>query len=281
MTVKCTQAVIAVAGYGTRRLPITKAIEKCMMPVGNRPIVDYMVEACLQAGITDITFVVSEQNEQIRAYYGENQALEAYLQQHGKQAQLGEIVRLRTKATFRFVIQNRSQPYGTSTPVWLAKEHLVPGKPFLFLYGDNLYYNADGSSAITSFLAGTSKAQATAGMMVVPVPKELVSFYGIVATTRKGDVDIFQRIVEKPRSEEAPSNLNNAGCFLLNDTIFPFVERSMTDSPQAECFITDAVNWFAAAGNEVAVVRLQGEYMDCGAVEGWLEANNRIVGRKE
>src|SRR5687767_1023195 len=100
---KIKKAIIPVAGYGTRRLPITKAVEKCMLPVGNRPIVDYVVEDCLKAGITDIIFVVSEQFEQLQNYYGNNELLEEYLKGKGKTAQLQEVRELARKAKFHYV----------------------------------------------------------------------------------------------------------------------------------------------------------------------------------
>lgn len=275
--IPCTKAIIAVAGFGTRRLPATKAIEKCLIPVGNRPIVDYIVEDCVRAGITDIIFVVGEQSDQIRTYYGHNDMLEAYLERHRKTDALHEVRDLATKARFRFVIQDRHQPYGTSTPVWLSKD-LVGNDPFLFLYGDNIYYKPDGGSTIAAFLAKTHAAQAKAAIMAVEVAPERVSSYGILDVEERDGTEFFCKIVEKPSPEAAPSNLNNAGCFLMNPAIMPFVERSMEDSPQQERYFIDAVNWYAEAGNQVAVIRSDCEYLDCGTVEGWLHANNRIMG---
>jgi UTP--glucose-1-phosphate uridylyltransferase len=197
---------------------------------------------------------------------------------NGKQDALETVRSLATKADFHFVVQDRKQPYGTSTPVWLAKELIEPGERFLFLYGDNIYYNEDGSSAIAAFLDEAEAAQTAGAMMAVEVPHDQVSHYGIVAVQERDGREMYQKIVEKPKPEEAPSNLNNAGCFLVSADIFPFVEKSITDSPQAEKYFIDAINWYAAAGNELAVIRTKGEYIDCGTVPGWLHANNRIVG---
>ncbi len=275
----CTKAIIAVAGYGIRRLPITKAIEKCLIPVGNKPIIDYVVDGCIKAGITDITFVVSEQSEQIRTYYGHNKQLEKYLGLNKKDKVLQEVSELATKANFRFVVQDDRQPYGTSTPIWLARDCVEPGEQFLFLYGDNIYYNEDGSSAVADFLEQANAAGTKAAMMAVEVPRKLVSHYGIVAVEKRDNLEIYQKIVEKPKIEEAPSNLNNAGCFLVTSEIMPYVAQSIAHSPQAEKYFIDAVNWYSQAGNDIVVIRTKGEYLDCGTVEGWLHANNRIVGK--
>jgi UTP--glucose-1-phosphate uridylyltransferase len=275
--VNCTKAIIAVGGFGTRRLPIAKAIEKCMLPIGNRPIVDYLVDDCLQAGITDIIFVVSEQSEQIRTYYGHNTLLEGYLALNNKQAALEQVIALRQKAKVRFVVQDARQPYGTSVPLWLARDHIQPGEAFLFMYGDNVFYNPDGSSEVAAFLRQAQSANTPSALLAVEVPHERVSQYGILATRQKGGVELYEHIVEKPQPKDAPSNLNNAGLFLLQDSIFSYVQRSIEQSPQVEKYLTDAVNWYAAGGNDVAVIRAHGEYLDCGVMEGWLYANQRVL----
>ncbi|HSX32664.1 MAG TPA: sugar phosphate nucleotidyltransferase [Candidatus Saccharimonadales bacterium] len=279
---KCTTAVIALAGYGTRRLPITKAVEKCMMPVGNRPIVDYVVDDLIAAGITDIIFVVGEQADQIRTYYGHNALLESHLEEQGKSHYSVGLKEISTKARYKFIVQDRYRPYGTTTPLWLAKDLIPEGEPFLMMYGDNIYYNQDGSSSIADYLAQADQAGTKGAMLAVPVPDELVSRYGIVATRERDGHELYDHIVEHPKVGEAPAgNLNNAGCFLLHTDIFPHVERSMKEeSDHAEKWLIDAINWWVEAGNDTAVIRLKGEYLDCGSLEGWLYANNRIVNNK-
>src|SRR5688572_10023993 len=140
----CTKAIIPVAGYGTRRLPITKAIEKCMLPIGNRPIVDYVAEDCLKAGITDIILVVGEQFDQMQTYFGRNELLEEYLRGKGKTKELEEIVELAQKAKVHYVVQDQHQPYGTATPVALAANFIEDGEQVLVLMGDDFIYNRDG-----------------------------------------------------------------------------------------------------------------------------------------
>ncbi|HSX29038.1 MAG TPA: sugar phosphate nucleotidyltransferase [Candidatus Saccharimonadales bacterium] len=263
---KCTTAVIALAGYGTRRLPITKAVEKCMMPVGNRPIVDYVVDDLVSAGITDIIFVVGEQADQIRTYYGHNALLESHLEEHGKTHYSAELSALSAKANYKFIVQDRYRPYGTSTPLWLAKDLIPENEPFLMMYGDNIYYNPDGSSSIADFLAQAEVAGTRGAMLAVPVPEELVSRYGIVATRQQDGHELYDHIVEHPKPGEAPSNLNNAGCFLLHTDIFRHVERSMKEeSDHKEKWLIDTINWWVEAGNDTVVVRMKGEYLTAAA----------------
>lgn len=248
-----------------------------MIPVGNRPIVDYIVQDCIKAGIAEIILVVGEQAEQIKTYYGHNEPFETYLQTYGKDDMLRVMNSMCDGVTFTFVTQDRSQPYGTSVPIKLVQHLIHPGESFLYLYGDNIFYNPDGRSQVAEFLQAATAVSAPSAMLTVEVPHEEVYKYGIVATEKRGDAEVFTKIIEKPTVEKAPTNLNNAGCFLLNDAIYPFVERSLRESPQTEKFVTDAVNWYAQAGNDVAVVRATAEWLDCGTLEGWLYANNRVV----
>ncbi len=277
--IRCTKAIIAVAGFGTRRLPITKAVEKCMIPVGNRPIVDYVVDDCIQAGITDIIFVVSEQSEQIRTYYGHNQHLEDYLVARHKAEALASISDLAVKARFHFVLQDHKQPYGTSVPVWLAHDYLGPDETFLYLYGDNILYKPDGGSAVADLLEQANKTGAADALLAVEVAPDKVQSYGIIATEEREGTAFFSHIIEKPTPEMAPSNLNNAGCFMVQSAILPYVERSMyqADLTQQEHLFTDALNWYHEDGAQIVVARTTAEYLDCGSVQGWLAANNRIV----
>ena len=140
------------------------------MPVGNRPIVDYVVDDLIAAGITDIIFVVGEQAEQLRTYYGHNALLESHLAEHGKSQYSEQLSKLATKANFKFIVQDRYRPYGTTTPLWLAKDLLKPDEPFLMMYGDNIYYNADGSSTIAAFLHEAEQAGTPGAFWLHPYP---------------------------------------------------------------------------------------------------------------
>ena len=114
-----TKAIIPVAGWGTRRLPITKAIEKCMLPVGNRPIVDYVVRDCIKAGITDIYFVVNRGSRQIFDYYSDNARLNQFLEYNGKQDMM-ELARPPMNVNFHYIEQDSNEKYCTAFPVALV-----------------------------------------------------------------------------------------------------------------------------------------------------------------
>jgi UTP--glucose-1-phosphate uridylyltransferase len=277
---KCKKAIIALGGYGGRRVPITKALEKCMIPIGNRPIVDYLVDDCIAAGITDIIFVVGEQSDQIRTYYGHNQALEDYLVKNHKLDALETVSNLKTKARFHFITQHDSGPRGTTVPLWMAKDYIRPDESFLYLYGDNILHSQDGSSGYAEFISETEGRDLNCAMMVNEVPHENVHLYGIVATEKRDGIELFKYIHEKPSVEEAPSNLNNSGVFYLNYGIFDYAKRNMeqpTTNKEQEHYVIDVINSYHNDKHDVGVFRTKAEWLDCGSVEGWLYANNRII----
>lgn len=245
-----------------------------MLPVGNRPIIDYVVEDCLQAGIEEIIFVVGEDFEQLKRYYGHNTLLENYLEDRGKTAELQKVQSIGGQARFRYVIQDQYQPYGTSVPVWLARYLIQPDESVLVVFGDQFFFRHDGESELADFVRRAQAAGTPSAMLAVEVPHEEVSAYGIVATATRGDLELYERIVEKPKPEEAPSNLNNASCFVLGHGIFPFLEQNINQETRGERYITDAINAYVAAGNQMAVLRAKGDYLDCGTTESWLRTNN-------
>lgn len=283
-TMICNKAIIMMAGYGTRRLPITKALEKCMLPVGNRPVVDYIVEDCIRAGITEFILVVGEEFDQVKRYYGQNQILEDYLEGKGKVSELEEVRHLGKKARFHYVIQDQYQPYGTATPTWLSRYLIKPGEKFLVLNGDAFFYREDGGSDFADFIAEAEKSNAQSALLAWELPQEQISKYGVLDTEDRDGQELYKKIVEKPKPGEAPTNLANPGFYMFDSKIFEFVEKNIegkkNQNPEGEHYIVDVINDYVTAGNKVTVIRAKGEYLDCGNTEGWLHSNNRIIGDK-
>lgn len=270
---KCTKAIIPVAGYGTRRLPITKSIEKCMLPLLNRPVIDYVVQDVVRAGITDIYFVVSEGATQLRDYYERDMRLEGYLARNGKEDYIPAITPPEN-VTFHFIEQDTEDPrYGTSVPVWLCRDYVASGESVLVIMGDQCLYRQDGGSEAADLLEAVSASDAQAGMIGVEVPWEEVHKYGIIETS---DTGTFVSIHEKPARENAPSNLNNASFYLFPQEFFGYVEKDMSKPHTGEYFLTDAINEFVADGSAILASHARGRYLDCGNVDNWLAANNYV-----
>ncbi|HET9411694.1 MAG TPA: sugar phosphate nucleotidyltransferase [Candidatus Saccharimonadales bacterium] len=273
----CTKAIIPMAGYGTRRLPITKAIDKCMLPVGNRPIVDYVVEDCVKAGVTDIIFVVGEQFDQLQQFYGRNLLLEEYLRNNGKTEELQAIIDLAEKANFHYVVQDQHQPYGTAVPVALCADLIKEDEQVLVLMGDDFIYNRDGSSEVARLLNAAEQAGVAAGMLAVEVPREDVHLYGVVRTEN----GVFKEIVEKPKTEDAPSNLINISKYLFDKEMLNYArDIAFGHTADGERYVTEALNRYVQAGKNIVVQPVQGDYLDGGSTDGWLHANNVVIGAR-
>lgn len=275
---KVTKAVIAVAGYGTRRLPITKTVEKCMLPFGNRPVVDYVVSDCVAAGITDIYFVVSRGSVQLQHYYSGNSRLERYLRTNGKEAAL-DLIQNYQDINFHYVEQDvENGMYGTTIPVWLCRDFIDEEEPFLIVMGDDITYAKEGESDIQRLVNAEGAA-----LLGVPVAPTEVSKYGVIATVDKGGRQVFDSIQEKPAVDEAKSNLINVSKYVMPGSFMKYLEASVAAgaNESGEYFIIDAVNQFVADGGDLEVIEANGHYMDSGNVRAWIEANAWLLEHNE
>lgn len=267
-----TKAIIPVAGWGTRRLPITKSIEKCMLPVGNRPIVDYVVRDCIKAGITEIFFVVGKGTYQLRQYYSDNPALDQFLEYNGKQ-DLKELAKPPQNVTFHYIEQDANQKYGTAIPVSLVLPYLKKEDSVAVLMGDDFVYNADGSSELARLMAATPDGGNSMLSTINNDPD--LSRYGVI------DFDEatggFLQIVEHPAPGQAPSNQINISKYILNYDMMTRIHNYCQIEISGEYLIVDPISQAVMDKVNVSVVPAVGEYLDCGNVHGWLHANQLIV----
>ena len=266
------KAVIASAGFGTRFLPITKTIQKEMLPVIDRPVVDYLVDDLVKAGISEIIFVITEHNKQALHYFRENTRLEKYLQDVGKLPLYESIKNIHQKAKFHFVYQTDQDQYGTSTPVKLAQEHLAGEEAFVVLMGDDIPYNADGSSEVKRMIAHLEKTGAKALATFVEQPEEKLHMYGVAKTKEENGQLCLDQLVEKPKPGTAPSNLANISKYILTPEVFEIIANQQPNPQSNELYITDTVTELAQQ-QPVAVYTPSGTYLDCGYPLGWLKAN--------
>ena len=267
-----TKAIIPVAGWGTRMLPITKSIEKCMLPVGTRPVVDYIVQDIIRAGVKDIYFVVGEQSTQVQSYYRSNIQLNDYLRRAGKQDKLPLVAPLRD-VRIHFLTQSSTGGYGTSIPVGLASEFIDSGESAFVVMGDQFFWRQDGGSNAAGLAELVAERGLTAGLLGNPVEDEFIPQTGIIEKDEEGN---FVRIVEKPKLEEAPSNLNNSSFYVLPKEVFELARILPANPIRGEFELTDAINAYVAGGGKLVVGEAKGEYMECGSPKGWLAANNRM-----
>lgn len=270
-----TKAIIPVAGWGTRMLPITKSIEKCMLPVGTRPVVDYIVQDVLAAGIKDIYFVVGEQSSQLQSFYRSNIPFNDYLKRAGKEDKLPLIAPLEG-VNIHFIVQPSTGDYGTSVPVGLASEFIAEGESAVVIMGDQFFWRTDGGSNTADLIKLVEDRGVSAGLLGVEVSPEDISKGGAIEKDANGN---FIRIVEKPAPGTAPSNLNNASFYIFDKEIFELAKTQPVNLERGEFELTDPLNAYIASGKIIAVGEVTGEYMECGSVEGWLKANNTILAK--
>lgn len=265
-----TKAIIPVAGWGTRRLPITKAIEKCMLPIGNRPLVDYVVQDCIAAGITDIYFVVSEGSTQLQMYYGENGPLNAYLISENKDDMLPLVAPIRN-VNFHYITQENNGKNGTAIPVGLVAPYLSHGESVVVSMGDDFVFNTDGSNEVNRLIAETPEGGNA--MLGVNIPREQVGIYGVLDMDSNNN---FIRIVEKPAPEYAPSTLINVSKYVLNYDMITAIANYANIVISGEYYITEPINQYVFGGGSIRVIEAKGQYLDGGSVGGWLHANNVV-----
>lgn len=268
---KITKAIIPVAGWGTRRLPITKAIEKCMLPIGNRPIVDYVVQDCIAAGITDIYFIVSEGSMQLQQYYTPNIDLEAYLQKNNKVAMI-PLVTPPQNVQFHYITQPQDGKYGTTIPVALAVPYVEEGESVVVLMGDDFIFNRDGSSEVARLLEATPEGESA--MLCAEIDRRDVARYGVVEMKGSGE---YVRIVEHPTPENTPSTLINISKYVMNYELLKLVEAHAITKQAGEYYVIDPMNEYVAGGRRIYVQPAAGQYLDGGSVEGWFQANKVVL----
>lgn len=269
---KITKAIIPVAGWGTRRLPITKTIEKCMLPIGNRPLVDYVVQDCLQAGINELIFVVGEDSTQLEDYYRSNIKLNDYLRRNGKEDKLPMVAPLEG-VKLHFVTQPSWGKYGTAIPVVLAADYVDERESVVVLMGDDFIWNEDGSSEVKRLIEATPEGEC--GLLAAQVELKKGGTLGLIV---KDENEYYKEIVDQPLVEDnPPSNLANISKYLLTKEVLDLA-ANLSPAHNGEYQLPDAVNIYVAQGGKVKVVPAQGQYLDGGNVEGWLHANNVVCG---
>ena len=269
---KINKALITAAGFGTRFLPVTKTIQKEMLPILTKPTIDLLVDDCIRAGITEFIIVVKENDTQISNYYSEDLVLKRYLEGMKKLEKYDQVANLHTKAKFTFVYQRESDLYGTSVPLLLSKELLKDEKAFLVLMGDDFIYNKDGSSEIKRMIETFNSSGAEGLITCVKVPKNLVNKYGIAEYNEVGGIKYLANFAEKPEPANISSDLANLSKYIFTPEIFNCINVNEFDSKSGELYITDAlIKLFKY--KKVVIHEAIGEYLDTGYCAGWLKAN--------
>jgi len=264
---KVTKAVIPVAGYGTRFLPATKAQPKEMLPIVDKPIVQYVVEEAVASGITDIILVTGAGKRAIEDHFDHNAELYNWLVKQGKTELKDEIKQIAQMANFIYIRQKG--PYGNGTPV-LSARAIIGDEPFAVLWGDEFIHSKPPR------LKQCLKVFEKYGDPVISgirVDKKDVHKYGIAETAPVED-NIYQikSLVEKPDPKNAPSNLAMIGCYILTPDIFDELSAQRPGKGD-EIWLTDAIKSLMKKRPAYACEIKNATYYDTGSKIGWLRAN--------
>ena len=268
MIEKC---LFPVAGYGTRFLPATKSTPKEMLPIVNKPLLQYGVEEALDAGMHNCALVTGRGKRAIADHFDLNYELEAEIAGSSKEKYLEGIRDVIERGVFTMVRQRAMKGLGHAI---LTGEPLIGEKPFGVLLADDLCVNpgGDGVLAQMSKLYETHQCSIVA---VMEVPMDQVSAYGVVAGEAIGAGQYrVSEMVEKPPVEEAPSNLAVIGRYILTPDIFDII-RNTPPGRNGEVQITDALQTQASEGGVIAY-KFDGLRFDCGSVPGFVEATNYV-----
>ncbi len=263
---KIKKAIIPIAGKGTRFLPATKEIAKEIIPIINVPMIHYVVQEAVDAGIEQIIFVTSSGKFSVEDYFDRNQELEAFLERNNKTKELELIKKIGSMVDVTAVRQK--EQLGLGHAVLMAKS-MIGHEPFAVLLGDDIVINHQ--PAIKQLMDVSLSNQGAAVIGVMEVPQEDTSKYGIVKGERINQKTLkMNGMVEKPKPHEAPTYLATPGRYILTPDIFEILEKIPRGAGN-EYQLTDAINVLCQQKN-VFAYQFEGERFDTGNIHGYLDA---------
>lgn len=258
------------AGYGTRFLPATKVMPKEMLPVVNKPLIQYGVEEAIDAGLTRIGFISGRGKRAIEDHFDVSYELEHHIQGTSRETLLDEIRSVIGTCTFAYTRQMEMKGLGHAI---LTGESLVGQEPFAVLLPDDLCVNSE-AGVLRQMVDLYGKHQCSI-VAIEEVPQSQTQSYGIVAGEAiEAGVIRVSEMVEKPAPEDAPSNLAIIGRYILTPDIFDIL-RETPPGRGGEVQITDAIATQARRG-KVLAYKFKGRRFDCGTIDGFVEATNHI-----
>lgn len=257
------------AGYGTRFLPATKAMPKEMLPIVNKPLIQYGVEEALSAGLTEIAMVTGRGKRSLEDHFDISYELEEQIRNTDKEKYLVGIRRLIDNCTFSYTRQVEMKGLGHAI---LSGRPLIGDEPFAVVLADDLCLNVGGDGVLTQMVKLYNQFRCSI-VAVQEVPMDEIHKYGVIAgETIRDDIFRVSHMVEKPKAEDAPSNLAIIGRYILTPDIFDLIANT-EPGKGGEIQITDALMKQAQDGCVLAY-KFKGQRFDCGGAEGYIQATN-------
>lgn len=269
------KAVIVAAGLGTRFLPITKTFPKEMLPLIDKPVLQYIIEEVVASGIKEIIIVISPEKDLIKKYFTSYKKLEYFLKNRGKKDLLKEIQKINKLAKFHFCYQKK--PIGIADAI-LKAEQKIKNEPFALLFADDVV--ASEKPCLKQLIDVYQKTGASV-VAVETVPWQEVFHYGVIKKGKKIAPRCYQldNLVEKPALKDAPSNLAIVGRYVLVPPILKSIRKLYQKSlkPGEEIYLTDALKTMLDWQEKIYACQYQGKWLSCGSKAGWLAANLAVA----
>ena len=257
------------AGYGTRFLPATKAMPKEMLPIVNKPLIQYGVEEAHDAGLTEMAFVTGRGKRALEDHFDVSYELEHQIQGTSKERYLEGTRKLIDACTFSYTRQTAMKGLGHAI---LTGQTLIGGEPFAVVLADDLCINLGGDGVLAQMIGLYNQFRCSI-VAIEEVPMDQTDRYGVIAGEMiREDIYRVHTMVEKPKPEDAPSNLAIIGRYILTPDIFD-VLRDTPPGRGGEVQITDALMRQAQSGCVMAY-KFKGERFDCGSPSGYVAATN-------
>lgn len=264
---KITKAVISAAGFGTRFLPAAKAVPKELLPLIDKPIIQYIVEEAVDSGINQVIIVIRKGLEAIQRHFVPDILLEATLKASGKFDLFEKVKKISRMAKFTFLYQTDNFPYGNGSPLLVAKNYLGENESFAYLFGDDLVKSK--IPATKQLIDLWEKNNFAPVVATQEIPKSESSRYGIVKL-KKGSQNLIEDIIEKPEPKNSPSNLAEFGRFILNKEIVHILEKRRLGKA-GELWLVDAITDYAK-DHPVIAAKIEGKWLTTGDPLRYLKA---------
>jgi len=269
------QAIIPLAGLGTRLLPLTSVMPKELLPINGKPNLEYIMDECIEAGVNQFIFIISKNKNSIKKYFFNDSFYKKIIRKKNDLRIINEFRKIKKyQRMIKFVYQN--SPNGTGDAV-LRCEKLIKNKFFLMLLPDDLIINKNCSKEMIKL------HKKTKGSIIATkkVNKKTVSRWGILSImNKKKNYFKIKDVIEKPNIDQAPSNFAIIGRYVLPSKIFNEIKK-LKPGRGGEIHITDAIRNLISKGNDFYGNIFMGKYLDCGTLEGYIQSGIEILKGKK